>query len=102
MKAIGYGVILGGIWLWVYQPLAMAVCGGLLAGGLVGYGLARLSGVSGPAGAVTEDEEALPDPAEAKLIGMGFAPSEVRPLLAKAYATGESDPVSFVMRSLIR
>jgi len=99
MKLLGWGVIGGAVWLWIEQPLALAVAGGILAGIMVGYGLAHLSGVSGPVAAVTVAES---DPALARLVGMGFRAEEATPLLAKARMRGEPDPVAFVMRSLIR
>ena len=37
-----------------------------------------------------------------ELVAMGFRPDEVRQPLAQARATGEADPVGYVVRSLIR
>jgi hypothetical protein len=100
MKLLGWGVIGGAVWLWIEQPLALAVAGGILAGIMVGYGLRALSTASGPSGAVIAAPVA--DPALARLVGMGFRAEEATPLLAKARMRGEPDPVAFVMRSLIR
>jgi len=97
MKLMAYGVIAGAAWLWIYQPFALAVCGGLLAGAAIGYGLRALSTVSGPSEAVLEA-----DPTYDRLVGMGFRAEEVRPLLVTARAKGETDPAGYVMRSLIR
>lgn len=100
MQILGWGVILAAIWLWLEQPFLLAVLGGITAGAIIGYALRGMSGAERPSEAVLEAPAA--DPAAVKLESMGFRPSEYRVPLAKARASGNPDPVAYVMGVLIR
>jgi hypothetical protein len=97
MKLIGYGLIITAAWLYIEAPWTLVVVA-CLAAGAVGYHLRGASLGS----STSEADEAPSDPVHERLVGMGFRAEEVRPLLAKARARGETDPAGYVMRSLIR
>ena len=102
MKLVTYGVIGGAVWLWVEQPFVLAVGVALICGAFVGFGLRSMTAQPSVTVLGGEGVSRMDDPTETRLVRMGFRAEEVRPLLAKARAKGETDPAGYVMRSLIR
>ena len=86
---------------WAY-PSSAALVLVLGLGATVGYAYHGAVAAPRPPVAATGGPVEVRDPEADRLVSLGFRPDEVRPLLIKARARREADPVGYVMRSLIR